>query len=273
MANVVDDVSPPAAAAAAAGPVPAEDERDSIEPWTESLAQGRMAVAMLVTRAKRQREQGAGVVSDAELESRRQVVRSFLWHLEFETPARPHLTQSPHCVDKALKLLFDDERSEGLVPEDISRWAAGIYEKFDRANWGAAPADDNNNDDDDVDDDDEQTEEEEPGGETEEESDEESDPDEAEQEHPEQEEEAPAPAPPTAPTTTTTTTVAANGGTGNARLPPANHPIWGTNGIMHGLMMYRDRSGKTRYRFDPRYLNQKRDAKVFGDNGLTPGDW
>ncbi|KAK4132173.1 hypothetical protein BT67DRAFT_435815 [Trichocladium antarcticum] len=60
--------------------------------------------------------------------------------------------------------------------------------------------------------------------------------------------------------------------TGNVRLPPANHPIWGRAGIMHGLMLVH---GPTRaiYQFDPRYLAQKRDAKVFGHNGLTPGDW
>lgn len=55
------------------------------------------------------------------------------------------------------------------------------------------------------------------------------------------------------------------------RLPPTDDAIWGLHGIMHGLMQ----GGVIRrsYRFDPRYITEKRDAKVFGHNGLVPGDW
>lgn len=40
---------------------------------------------------------------------------------------------------------------------------------------------------------------------------------------------------------------------------------------MHGLMQggVQRRSN----RFDPRYITEKKNAKVFGHNGLTPGDW
>lgn len=53
--------------------------------------------------------------------------------------------------------------------------------------------------------------------------------------------------------------------------PPADHPIWGVNGIMHGAVMITE--GKTHYKIDDRYMDEKRDAKVYGDNGLSVGDW
>lgn len=61
-------------------------------------------------------------------------------------------------------------------------------------------------------------------------------------------------------------------GTSNVRAPPADHPIWGVNGVMHGLMMKQGAKGII-YLFDQRYKSEKRDARVFGHNGLTPGDW
>lgn len=54
------------------------------------------------------------------------------------------------------------------------------------------------------------------------------------------------------------------------RLPPSSHPIFGENGIMHGLMLKLTASRKA-YIIDSRYT--KRDAKVFGHNGLEVGSW
>ncbi|GKT59803.1 YDG/SRA domain-containing protein [Colletotrichum tofieldiae] len=53
--------------------------------------------------------------------------------------------------------------------------------------------------------------------------------------------------------------------------PPRNHPIWGRDGIMHGLAV---RPGD-RYTtaLNPVYLNEKRLANVRGHNGLQVGDW
>ncbi|GAB1318274.1 E3 ubiquitin-protein ligase UHRF1 [Madurella fahalii] len=61
-------------------------------------------------------------------------------------------------------------------------------------------------------------------------------------------------------------------GTSAVRAPPADHPVWGINGIMHGLMMKRGLKGSI-YLFDKRYKSEKRDAREFGHNGLSPGDW
>lgn len=54
------------------------------------------------------------------------------------------------------------------------------------------------------------------------------------------------------------------------RAPPPNHPIFGENGIMHGVVL-KISSRRRDYILDSRY--KKRDAKVYGDNGLSPGDW
>ncbi|KAK1981391.1 PUA-like domain-containing protein [Colletotrichum cereale] len=53
--------------------------------------------------------------------------------------------------------------------------------------------------------------------------------------------------------------------------PPRNHPIWGRNGIMHGLAL---RPGD-RYTaiLNPEYANEKCPANVRGHNGLRVGDW
>lgn len=60
-------------------------------------------------------------------------------------------------------------------------------------------------------------------------------------------------------------------GTSSIRLPPPNHPIWGLHGIMHGLAL--KHGAKDSYIFDPRYINEKRNPKAIGANGLQPGAW
>lgn len=54
------------------------------------------------------------------------------------------------------------------------------------------------------------------------------------------------------------------------RPPPTSHPVFGTSGIMHGVVP-KISSRRKNYILDSRY--SKRDAKVFGHNGLTVGDW
>lgn len=53
--------------------------------------------------------------------------------------------------------------------------------------------------------------------------------------------------------------------------PPEDHPIWGTQGIMHGIVMARGESGRPLYELDDRFT--RRDAEVYGHNGLRPGAW
>ncbi|KAI9881635.1 MAG: hypothetical protein M1830_000200 [Pleopsidium flavum] len=54
------------------------------------------------------------------------------------------------------------------------------------------------------------------------------------------------------------------------RRPHRDHPIYGTNGIMHGIMI--DRGGKVMsYKIDDNYPH--RSGKVFGNNGMVNGQW
>ncbi len=54
------------------------------------------------------------------------------------------------------------------------------------------------------------------------------------------------------------------------RRPHRNHPIYGTTGIMHGILI--DRSGKIMtYKIDDTYAH--RSAKIFGNNGMVNGQW
>jgi hypothetical protein len=54
------------------------------------------------------------------------------------------------------------------------------------------------------------------------------------------------------------------------RLPSPQHPIFGTEGIMHGVAL-KINAQRNNYVLDLRY--QKRDAKVYGHNGLEVGSW
>lgn len=58
-----------------------------------------------------------------------------------------------------------------------------------------------------------------------------------------------------------------------ARPPPPEHPIWGARGIMHGFIIQSSAHRKFNYVLDPRCESEKRAFKVFGHNGLAPGDW
>ncbi|KAK5711790.1 hypothetical protein LTR17_018233 [Elasticomyces elasticus] len=61
------------------------------------------------------------------------------------------------------------------------------------------------------------------------------------------------------------------------KLPPADHPIWGVHGIMHGVArtITIKADGRKRYwtKSDPRYLSEKRNANVHGHNGIEIGAW
>ncbi|KAK4565942.1 hypothetical protein LTR86_003791 [Recurvomyces mirabilis] len=59
--------------------------------------------------------------------------------------------------------------------------------------------------------------------------------------------------------------------------PPADHPIWGVEGIMHGvaLSISTKTNGSTRKSllYDDRYDTSRRSAKAFGHNGIEVGMW
>lgn len=53
--------------------------------------------------------------------------------------------------------------------------------------------------------------------------------------------------------------------------PPSDHPIWGINGMMHGVMMSHGPGGNPTYHLDRRYT--PRNPYVIGHNGLQVGQW
>ncbi|KAK5162899.1 uncharacterized protein LTR77_011060 [Saxophila tyrrhenica] len=58
-----------------------------------------------------------------------------------------------------------------------------------------------------------------------------------------------------------------------SHLPPPQDPLWGLNGIMHGIAIRTGADGRRSNFTDPRYKREKREAKVFGHNGLENGAW
>lgn len=117
------------------------------------------------------------------------------------------------------------------VPDEFSRLAQSIYSHFAADNWGATSTLDGDGDGD----------------------------------------ESSTTAPKPASTGGSKSIAAITNAVATMRLPPASHPIWGTQGIMHGVALQPGR--RISYVLDHRYLSSKRDAKVFGHNGLTPGAW
>ncbi|KAK7977892.1 hypothetical protein PG988_005382 [Apiospora saccharicola] len=55
------------------------------------------------------------------------------------------------------------------------------------------------------------------------------------------------------------------------KIPGARDPLFGTNGIMHGVISTRNAAGRRVYMLNPRLPHQS--AKAFGHNGLSVGQW
>lgn len=55
--------------------------------------------------------------------------------------------------------------------------------------------------------------------------------------------------------------------------PPYDHPIWGRDGIMHGLALKRMEGGRKSKVLNPEYKHRQRSAKVYGHNDITVGRW
>jgi len=75
---------------------------------------------------------------------------------------------------------------------------------------------------------------------------------------------------PTVSAASSTTTNTSEPATASIRAPPRDHPIFGLNGIMHGVVVVKTPKTTT-YRIDTRYRAQN--AKVFGHNNIAPGTW
>ncbi|KAH6637288.1 hypothetical protein F5144DRAFT_647404 [Chaetomium tenue] len=247
-----DAASSPGAPATSAAA--ADRATTQFPPWTRPLEEGRAEVLGFVGKLK-----AGNRASPVDVARRRKNVCSFLWHLEFGLgEPTPAVKGYPHRVDEALRALTREENS-GYIPEQVSRWAATITAKLERDNWGVrTPSNtatnnqtsnvsngnnnnrhrgngNNNNTANNI----------------------------GEAEEDDEDDAAPTPAPILAAAAVTTPAF---------HLPPPNHPIWGTAGIMHGIYLQQGARRRS-YAVDPRYAHQRRPADVFGANGLTPGDW
>lgn len=136
-------------------------------------------------------------------------------------------------IDKALEILFDPKYK---CPEDIATHARQIYDKFENEQWGAEYDDT---------------------------ADTGSEPDST----------APVSSRPSGRPRGPAAAIHTDDMYQLARAPPPNHPIWGVKGIMHGFIIQPSQFRRFNYVLDPRYEGEKRSFKVFGHNGLTPGDW
>lgn len=138
------------------------------------------------------------------------------------------------AIDTYLKFMFDDPRFH--FPQDIQDRARALYEEYEACNWSAIAVDDSESSDIEI-----STHANLDGNDD--------------------------------------STITSSAGAGNTstqttatvRLPPEDDPIWGLEGIMHGVA---PKFGKIKtFVIDRRFLNEKRSANVFGHNGLEPGDW
>lgn len=163
-------------------------------------------------------------------------VLTFLSHLEHEVPASPMLKTLR--VKWALEFIEEKLHNNNFpFPEEITTKALALKERFEAENWGEGLG-----------------------------------PEDLEDEEQSLSASSTPAAPATAPATPTTPTSPTGSGTAVVRLPSPNHPIWGVNGIMHGLARKPGAKSVT-YIINPDYKDQVRNASVFGHNGLTVGAW
>ncbi|KXT09697.1 hypothetical protein AC579_8955 [Pseudocercospora musae] len=147
----------------------------------------------------------------------------------------PDLKQGAR-VPRVLEVVFSDPKFQ--FPPEYQTRAEALYDKFNAENWGAPiPL-----------------------------LTEDSDPDSVAN--------APSPTREGEPSTKRRKSTAQATGGYTTLQPPENHPIWGLAGIMHGITLrkYHD-TGKYTKVLNPQYLHEKRDAKVYGHNGLEVGSW
>lgn len=135
-------------------------------------------------------------------------VREYLYLLEFDANMSPELRDKAR-IEAVLELM---NRPKVYFPEDVKRRAAMLLQRFRDDNWGVGVEVEEDDDDLGSDDDDDEA--------------------------------VASPSTATAPVTTAAPTAPAApaapaGEPRNAtvvlRLPPANHPVWGVNGIMDGI--------------------------------------
>lgn len=213
---------------------PADENTASV--WVHSIEEGVRQLSKLHSLTKAGRPDFARKPTTAEIQSYIKNARAYLLHLEHEVEPKPHFKQKLG-LDTALRFYLPPKLSENLrkMAPDIPRLAQEVLDKYDSEDWGKDLTN-----------------------------------------HEEEEIDADDMGPAVAPSCNNDRQ--SSGSSSSAyteviQLPPASHPIWGRQGIMHGLARRTTKKGRVVVFLDPRYQNMKRKAKVFGHNGHVPGAW
>lgn len=202
--------------------------------WDDSIRQGVLQISGLVIKTKTNpnRADDRPRYTKEEIERYLSNVRLFLLYLEHEKEPSPTLKNQG--VDQALKYILgpDMEALKKMAP-DLVMQAKRVLDKYEADEWGADFTQHQG----------EESEEEDLG----------------------------------TVVATSSPEIMPNSGsnipvrTAQIQLPPISHPIWGREGIMHGVAL-RTKKKKTPC-LDPRYLCEKGNPKTFGHNGHRPGTW
>ncbi|EAA30430.2 hypothetical protein GE21DRAFT_10537 [Neurospora crassa] len=209
-------------------------DENSASVWADSVEQGVKQLARLYTMIKTD-EKRTREPSEKEVKRYIKYMRAFMLFLKHDVEPKPDF-KDKYSLDKALGFYLrpDIEPLKKVAP-DLLLLAKEILEQYDAEEWGKDFADDG-----------------EEGIETDD----------------------------LGPAIATSSKkgkqshdTSSSDPTEVVRLPPGSHPIWGLEGIMHGLARKTTEKGRTVLFLDPRYHNKKRNAKVFGHNDHTPGAW
>ncbi|KAK3317418.1 PUA-like domain-containing protein [Cercophora scortea] len=212
---------------------PTTDESETVSTWVGSLDQGKISLRQLLVNY-RTRAAGETKTKPAEVMQREKAVKSFLRKLLYDFEVYPGVADNHH-FDRILAFPTGPPYNT-CVPAEVAQLMAAVLDKFNSENWGRTDTPETGDEDVFADED--------------------------------------GSAAPASATTSAAPSLPGILGMGTIRLPPRNHRIWGERGIMHGLALSR-KAGSTRtvYTLNPRYLHQKRTAKIHGHNGIAVGTW
>jgi len=221
--------------------VPGLHPQDTANVWVGSFEEGSRAFRTLLLNMRDRADPTKTSVSQVEFDRRLAAVKLFLRYLEFGLDITPSLRlRSNHSLDKALALIHDP-RFESHVPAYLHLTVEAVRQRLEDENWGENTTGPNS---------------------------------------PAETSQALVPLSHNNSTTavpnhsSNVVLLLGSEGLATIRLPPASHPIWGVDGIMHGLVMITAAANhRISYAIDPRYEYLKRSAKIHGHNGHTPGDW
>ncbi|KAK3388714.1 PUA-like domain-containing protein [Sordaria brevicollis] len=202
--------------------------------WVDSINEGIKQLKMLYSLTRADRPPDRKS-STTVVQSYIRNMHAFLLHLEHEVEPKPQFKPK---LESLLRLFLDPVLAGKLseMAPDIPRLAQQVLDKYESENWGQDLTD---NEEDGLDADNI----------------------------------GPAVVPLGNNNDTPSSGSPSSANTEVIKLPPVSHPIWGRQGIMHGLARRTSAQGRVVVILNPSYQQEKRNARVFGHNGHKPGTW